>query len=636
MKTVRRLYFYAVAFISLEVVLWGLISLLRSIFNPKLVTNSAEALAQALALILVGVPIFLVHWLWAQRASARDEEEKTSSLRAVFLYGAQLGTLIPVVQNALALLNRLLLGAVKLSGERAMIGGEQTLSDNLIAILMNLIIAAYFWNVLRFEWIALPEQTNFKDVRRLYRYLWLVYSLLMVIFGSQQVLRYIFYVPTQTIGVIGRETLVNGIALLVIGTPIWVFVWRACQSARQDPMENESLLRLGVLYLLALSGVITVLATGGNLFYTIINRLLGDPISAPDLVQKLGGQLSLIIPFGAIWAYYGTCLTRQIAAEEQPVQRAGKRRVYYYILSAIGLATSIIGVGLLISLIIDLALGLEPIGGQVFRQNLSAAIAVLVVGLPLWLSTWRPMQAEALQAGDTGDHARRSIIRKTYLYFAMFAGVIGGMGGAVGVVFELLQALLGGEVDSQFLYEVLNALQYMSLFVLVLLYHLLALRRDGFSTASALTARQAEFPILIFDTNGQFGAGMQAALARQAPEIPVTIVQTSEHISRDVKAAAVILPGSLAIQPPASLDSWLRGYDGRRLIVPDETAGVTWTNDRHQAAQITRTLAEGGQLRTQMKRGVSAWMIVIYVFAGLFGLEVLFFLLALLIPTVID
>ena len=85
MKTVRRLYFYAVALISLEVVLWGLINLLRSIIDQS-IGGGADALAQALALILVGLPIFLFHWLWAQRIAARDEEEKTASLRAIFLY----------------------------------------------------------------------------------------------------------------------------------------------------------------------------------------------------------------------------------------------------------------------------------------------------------------------------------------------------------------------------------------------------------------------------------------------------------------------------------------------------------------------------------------------------------------------
>ena len=108
MKSIRRLYFYLVAFISIEVVLWGLVSLLRSIVDET-ISGGADALAQALALILVGVPIFLVHWLWAQRAVARDEEEKTATLRAVFFYAILLGTLIPVVQNLLSFIDRALI-----------------------------------------------------------------------------------------------------------------------------------------------------------------------------------------------------------------------------------------------------------------------------------------------------------------------------------------------------------------------------------------------------------------------------------------------------------------------------------------------------------------------------------------------
>ena len=75
MKTIRRLYFYLVALIGVEIVLWGLVGLLRSIVDQT-VSGGADALAQALALILVGVPIFLIHWLWVQRASTRDEEER--------------------------------------------------------------------------------------------------------------------------------------------------------------------------------------------------------------------------------------------------------------------------------------------------------------------------------------------------------------------------------------------------------------------------------------------------------------------------------------------------------------------------------------------------------------------------------
>ena len=52
MKTVRRLYFYAVALISLEVVVWGLINLLRSMACLAAPTHSGvEADAGRLVLV---------------------------------------------------------------------------------------------------------------------------------------------------------------------------------------------------------------------------------------------------------------------------------------------------------------------------------------------------------------------------------------------------------------------------------------------------------------------------------------------------------------------------------------------------------------------------------------------------------
>src|SRR5215510_96474 len=151
MKSIRRLYFYLVALISIEVVVWGLVGLLRSIVDQT-ISGGADALAQALALILVGVPIFLIHWLWAQRVSARDPEERSATLRAVFLYGILLSTLIPVAQNLLAFINRSFVDVARVDEFRALVGGSQTLADNLIAIIMNGIVAAYFWNILRGEW----------------------------------------------------------------------------------------------------------------------------------------------------------------------------------------------------------------------------------------------------------------------------------------------------------------------------------------------------------------------------------------------------------------------------------------------------------------------------------------------------
>ena len=238
MKTVRRLYFYAVALISIEVVLWGLINLLRSIVTQT-VGGTAEVLAQALALTLVGLPIFLFHWLWAQRLSARDDEERTASLRAIFFYGMLLGTLIPLIQNLLALVMRTLLVASRLEPGRAIFGPTQTASDNLIAIVINGLVALYFWSILQREWRGLAGQANFTDVRRLYRYLWVIYGLLMTIFGVQQILRFIFFVPGGVLGELTRDTAVNGLALLIIGTPVWLYAWTVAQRSLTQVEENE-------------------------------------------------------------------------------------------------------------------------------------------------------------------------------------------------------------------------------------------------------------------------------------------------------------------------------------------------------------------------------------------------------------
>ncbi len=631
MKTIRRLYFYAVALISIEVVLWGTISLLRSIFNANKVVDSASALAQALSLILVGVPIFLVHWLWAQRASANDDEEKTASVRAVFLYGILLSTLIPVVQNLLALFDRTFLAAANLYTSRAIVGGSQTWIDNLVAIIINLLIASYFWSILKNEWRALPETENFAEIRRFYRFVWMLYGLLMVIFGAQQALDYAFTLSTENVlGAIGRETVVNATALLLIGAPIWFFSWRILQDVLPDPDEKESYLRLGILYLLSLGGVIVVLTSGGSLIYMILRYVLDDGKSFSEFMQNIGGPISIGIPFGVVWAYYGKWLNQQFAFDEDAPRRAGKQRLYFYLLSFLGLAATFFSIASLFSIVIDLISAKTFLSSGGFSTSLSSALAALAVGLPLWIMTWRPVQSDALADGPIGDHARRSVIRKSYLYLVLFAAVIGGMVSAGGLVFTLINFALGGSTDN-LINSILNSLQVLTLFVVLLLYHLSALRKDGAARADALEAKQREFKLVVLDNkDGRFGESVKAAFAKRAPKVPVTVINVQDGIPAETEADAVILPGSLAVNTPKNAEEWIRSFNGIRLIVPDEAAGVDWLNDFGQAAESVRALAEGQQLRPQSTtRNTSVWTTVAYVLAALFALQLVFVLLTL-------
>jgi len=629
MKTIRRLYFYAVAFISLEVILWGMISLVRSFFGNR-IENGIETLAQALSLILVGVPIFLFHWIVAQRFSAKDDEEKTATVRAIFLYGILLATLIPVTQNLIAFFTRIFLSVVNLRTDQAFIGASQTWVDNLIAIPINLIIAAYFWNILRVEWRTLPETENFSDIRRLYRFVWVLYGLIMVIFGVQQTVSFIFSLPTKLLGDFGFESIINAIILLMVGTPIWFFSWRVLQNALSDSAEKESFLRLGILYLLSLGGVITALTAGGSLIYIILKSIFGDATTWQNFFTEIGAPISVGLPFGILWIYYGVQLNQQFTFDENLARRAGKKRIYFYILSLIGLTAAFFGTASLLSFVIDLLTGTAYLSGGGFGREIAGPLAALMVGVPVWLLTWLPMQVEAFNDGDIGDHARRSIVRKSYLYFVIFLAVIGGMAAAVGLVFTLISQLLGGG-SANFVNSVLDTLQILVLFAILLLYHFFALRRDTTTRAGVLEEKQEQFSVLVFDNgDGKFAEAVKATFKKSAPKVTISVANVNEQVADDLKADAVILPGSLAMNTPKNVEAWIHSFSGNRFIVPDEAARLYWMNDFEQAAESARALAEGQELRPQSAaKSTPAWTYVAYVFAGLFVCQLLAILLAL-------
>ena len=311
MKTIRRIYFYAVTLFSMEIVLWGMIGLARSIFSNS-VSGGVGQLAEALALILVGVPVFGIHWWAAQRNVKNETEERESSVRAFFLYTILLALFIPLTQNGLAFINRFLIDIFNIPSSRALIGGYQSLSDNLIAALMNGLVAAYFWHILKNDWHEISDKSVLRLTRRIYRYIWVFYSLVMVIIGIIHILRYIFSFSNS----IGEDYLnalfANGFALILLSIPLWVWAWKTVQSALDEPAERASLLRLGMLYFLSLSGVIFVLSTTGIIINDFFQMLLTKSLNFNQFVTQTDEAFAIAIPLGAVWAYYGHWLKKDL------------------------------------------------------------------------------------------------------------------------------------------------------------------------------------------------------------------------------------------------------------------------------------------------------------------------------------
>ena len=634
MKTIRRLYFYLVSLISLEVVIWGLINLLRTIFSSKLTFPGADTLAQAMALIFVGVPIFAVHWIWAQKYSAKDPEEHSASLRALFLYAALLATLIPVVQNLLSFINRTLIVNTGIESYRAFVGGNQTWIDNVIAIFLNLLAAGYFYNVLQNNWKQLRNPENFIDVRRLYRYIWVLYALLMVIFGTQQEIRWLFYFPGNVLSLNGREICINGLALILVGTPIWVFTWNICQKAVQEKLDETSNLRLGVLYLLSLAGVITVLTTSALIINTLLQQILGANIPWKELINRVGPPFSVGLPLAIVWAYYGRWFNHQLDSISEQARRLSLKNSYLYILSLIGVVASFVGLTLLLKFIINILTG-SALWGSSLRPSLTSAVATLAVGLPLWLATWLPLVKRTTGSGEMEDLARRSLLRRSYLYLVIFVTVIGGMASAIYLVYTILFGFLDHRSVS-FTTDVFNGLQLLCLFVLFLLYYLSVMRSDNAHSADALSAREALFPVAIIEPQGtDFAQPIIDAIKHVSPAIPVATYHFEDGVPKytDVPSA-VILPSTLAVAPSEELKTWLKEFAGTKLVVPVPAQGWYWgvndqQNSPEETAQVVRQMAEGREIQTHSGGGSSTLQVIAYIFAILFGVELLFGLASL-------
>ncbi len=626
MRTLRRLYVYGISLISLEVVLWGLIGLLRTMVSRQAV-GGTEQLAQALALILVGVPVFGLHWYLAQRGARNEpQEERFSVVRAVFLYLALLFLLVPVAQNTLAMVGRGLARWLDVPLNRALLDGSQTLSDNLIAIFLNGVLAFYFFKVLEDDWAAFtPPAVALPVVRRIYRYVWVLYGLGMSLLGVQRILRYLLALPSPSRAVsLGVASLSNGLALLVVGLPVWYYTWGRVQRSLAKDAERRSLLRAIVLFLLTLFGLLMTLGAGGAVLAILFEKLLGGYTTLPELIGDIGGPLSMALPMLGVWAYHRGWLLRSLDALESRGWREGLGRTYALLLSLAGLAATVGGAAVLLSFLVDVSVGGVPWGSGM-RERLSGGLSLVAVGLPLWAYAWRGQQSEALREDERGARARRSLLRRGYLYLVLFVGVMGGMASAVRLLFVLLNAFLGGDFAG-FGRDFLDSLQFLVIFGVLLGYHWSVLRTDSVMEKAPLARRYADFLVGVVGETG-FAQGVADAIHRRAAQIPVRpLAPQGEAIPEGVRL--LILPRSLLVNSPEDAPSAWKSFAGPKIVFPDETPGWVWAPDGKDVAGMVQRLAEGEPAGGGTR---PVWMIVLYVLGALFGLQIAISLLMALL-----
>jgi hypothetical protein len=321
---VRRLYLLGFAATGLGITTVGLIDLIRWLLDWPGANLSRSAihgsLATLFARLLVGVPLWLVFWIRAQRLfRTGDESERDSTLRKVYLYLAVLIGSLGSIAAATALLAGLIRRLVR-SIPRPGSSGDYREALSLIAGLG--LLWAYHAVVIRRD--AGQEAVTAKKatVRQVYAYLVAGAGLLALAYGLGGEITILVNALTASFsGSAAREAIVWPTAGAIAGLLVYAVQWRRAQvEARAAGPERAGALRSTprriYLYLSLFLAVLVDLGALILIVYRVLSLLLGgERLQIAELAQAIGyGAIG-----AAVWVGHLVVLRtdrRLLAAEE--------------------------------------------------------------------------------------------------------------------------------------------------------------------------------------------------------------------------------------------------------------------------------------------------------------------------------
>ena len=471
--TLRRLFFYGLSLAGLIPAGIGVVLLLSAVLNtlfgPQVIAGGETALPLGLALTLVGTPVWLIFWRITQRSVQRFPVETRAASRKIYIYFILAGSAITVSIASISFL-RWVLGTSEFSGP-------------------PLSLVAVYSGVWAFHWLLERREGQASDltvsIRRVYGYGLSLFGLVVLALGIGYFLRNtlgaayesLLGAPELLVGEplgLWNEVTRTSLAMALVGGGMWWWHWFRVVRA-----DFDSALRRIYLYLFAvLGGALTVVISLSVLFYHILQWFFGSPeITSPLVHFDVLPRVIATATVGAgLWTYHWAVVRQEVASAQR--QLVGARRVYGYLVSAIGLVT--LGVGLVNVFAVVLGLLSSP-GVQIVRDNgwwrnpLVLAITLLVVGVPVWGLYWRDMQRIAVQGGAV---ERGALSRRVFIFLIFGVSIVLTLINLSIVLFELFDAAIGGTFSADLLWEIRWSTGILLMAGAVSVYYWLVLRED--------------------------------------------------------------------------------------------------------------------------------------------------------------
>jgi hypothetical protein len=235
----------------------------------------------------------------------------------------------------------------------------------------------------------------------------------------------------------------RGLALLVVGSVVWLLDW--LRGLSREP--NSDAWRFVVVLFGITGGLVTAIASLATAGYQTAVWLVGSPQSEiarthfeafPDAA---GGMVVGLL----VWWYH-----RALLADRRADVRTEIDRIYEHIMSAGGLLATAVGAVILLVAVVEAITGTRIIRGDTAINTLLLSLVLLIIGVPVWATYWR------VTVHRVGVEERGSITRRVYLIAVLGVGGLVALGTAIATVYLFLRDLIEGDLST----STLRSLRY--------------------------------------------------------------------------------------------------------------------------------------------------------------------------------
>ena len=279
----------------------------------------------------------------------------------------------------------------------------------------------------------------------------------------------------------GELPVANNIAWIIVGSVGWTYHWAKIQGEIADAqsLELRSALRKVYLYATVGLGAAGALLAVGRILYWILLNALGAVDEELGFIDDFARVVPVALVAATAWYYHRYHLQRDATLVSELPRQAAIRRVYSYILTAIGVALLATGVFGILRLVIGLLTGEAEtldLSENYLQQQLSLYVTLLFVGLVAWVWYWRQIQQQ-VDADESGEE-QSSLVRRIYLYAVASASVIAVVIATGTLLYEALRSVLGVEPWSGLIDSLRTNVSMALVAATLLTYHVRILLRE--------------------------------------------------------------------------------------------------------------------------------------------------------------